>query len=120
MNFNIRVHDRFTIIDFPDDEINFIKATAIKSKLKTLIKQGHSSIIINLAKVDYIDSTALSVLVSIQKMCLENNGELRICCPNNEVEMIFYLTGIDKIVSIFYSEAEAVAYVNPDKLYMNL
>lgn len=108
MNLTIRVLDKFTIVDFPDGELNFVEATAIKSKLKDLIKQGHVNIVVNLRKVDFIDSTAIGTLITMHKICLASGGEFRICCINNEIEMILYLTGVDGFLNIYFSEHEAV------------
>lgn len=108
MDFNLRVLDKFTIVDFPDGDLNFVEATALKIKLKDLVKQGHVNIVVNLRKVDFIDSTAIGTLITIHKNCIAHGGEFRICCLNNEIEMVLYLTGVDSFLNIYYSEHEAV------------
>lgn len=108
LDFNIRIHDKFTILDFPAEEINFIIARSLKSKLKDLIGLGHKNIILNLSRVTYIDSTVLGIIISIHKACLTEGGELRLCNLTSDIEIIFYLTGVDNFLKIFTSEQDAI------------
>lgn len=110
MEIKLRVNDKFTIIDFCDNEMNFLFSRELKEKIRELILSGHSNLIVNLSKVTYIDSTALGILLSINKMCISRGGEFRICCPNQDLEMIFYLTGVDQFLRIFHTEHEALNF----------
>lgn len=108
MKLDVRTQQEYTKLYVAEDEINFIQAETLKSRVKELISQGHKNLLLNLSKVNYIDSTALSVMVSIHKTCLANHGQLRVCCPSNDVEMIFYLTGVDNFLNIDKSEIQSV------------
>jgi anti-sigma B factor antagonist len=65
-------------------------------------------IVVNMQAVNFIDSTALSALVQSLKRSRESNGNLRLCCLQQPVRMIFELTRLDKVFEIFVSEREAV------------
>ena len=77
--------------------------------------KGHAeaekvNLVVNLAGVNFIDSTALSTLVQGLKHCREKNGELHLCCMQQPVRVIFELTRLDKAFSIYTSEEEATAF----------
>ena len=69
---------------------------------------GRTRMIIDLAGVNFVDSTALSTLVRILKRCRERNGNLRLCGLQQSVRVIFELTRLDKAFDIFPGEAEAL------------
>ena len=64
-------------------------------------------IIINLAGVNFIDSTALSTLVRGLKHCREKGGDLHVCNLQQPVRVIFELTRLDKAFEIFPSLEQA-------------
>jgi len=63
---------------------------------------------VNLAQVTFVDSTALSTLVSGMKRARQRDGDLRLCCLQRPVRMIFELTRLDKAFEIFAGEDEAL------------
>lgn len=71
------------------------------------VKAGNAKIIVNLAGVNFIDSTALSTLVRGLKLCREQNGDLHVCMLQQPVRVIFELTRLDKAFDIFPTEEEA-------------
>jgi len=65
-------------------------------------------LVINLGKVDFVDSTALATLVLGMKRARQQQGDLYLCQLQQPVRMVFELTRLDKAFAIFASEAEAV------------
>jgi anti-sigma B factor antagonist len=70
------------------------------------------NIIVNMQDVTFADSTALSLLVVGLKRARELNGDLKLCCLQQNVRMIFELTRLDKVFEILPSELEAVQAFN--------
>ena len=75
-----------------------------------LINARHTSnrTIINLSKVNFIDSTGLSVLVKGMKNHREEKGDMVLCELQQPVRVIFELTRLDKMFAIYATETEAV------------
>ncbi|MBI5294986.1 MAG: STAS domain-containing protein [Chloroflexi bacterium] len=65
-------------------------------------------LVVDLQKVNFIDSTALSTLVRGLKHCREQGGDLHLCSLQQPVRVIFELTRLDKAFDIFASEQEAI------------
>lgn len=68
-------------------------------------------VVVNLRKVDFLDSTGLSALVLGLKRARENQGNLCLCSLQSPVRMIFELTRFDKVFEIFIDEEDAVLAV---------
>jgi len=67
-----------------------------------------AQILVNLADVAFIDSTALGTLVQGLKRCRQGGGDLRLCCLQRPVRMIFELTRLDRAFTILTDEELAV------------
>lgn len=65
-------------------------------------------IVVNLSGVNFVDSSALSILVKGMKRCRQHSGDLVLCKMQQSVKVIFELTRLDKAFSIFDSEESAL------------
>ncbi len=88
-------------------------APSIREFLEAETLQEPAYIVVNLADVVFIDSTALSILVAGMKRARQLNGDLRLCNLQQPVRMIFELTRLDRAFEILAGEAEAIqAFAN--------
>ncbi len=81
----------------------------VQQKFDALLTVGVRYIILDLAAVTFVDSSALTLIVRAMQRCRERNGELLLCglCP--PVRIIFELTRIEKAFRVFDSEVAAQA-----------
>ncbi len=78
-----------------------------KNEIATLIQQGKRTILLNLSKVNFIDSCGLGALISIFKS-LTDKGWLGLCEATPNVADLFKLTRMDRLFDIYSSEKDAV------------
>jgi len=87
-------------------------ATLLHDQLHEFIKAGKLRVIIDLAGVDWMNSTGLGILISGLTTLRNNSGELKLA---NVTEKIQSLLTITKLVTVFESHdsvAEAVQSFN--------
>ena len=82
-------------------EIDVFASPDVKSALVGLIKDGHNLLVIDFAKVAYIDSTGLGALVAALKGTRENGGSIAVVCTNPQIRRIFDITGLVKVFDMF-------------------
>jgi anti-sigma B factor antagonist len=82
-------------------EIDVFASPEVKSALVGLIKEGHNLLVIDFAKVAYIDSTGLGALVAALKGARENGGSIAVVCTNPQIRRIFDITGLVKVFGMF-------------------
>ncbi|MCE5286288.1 MAG: STAS domain-containing protein [Pelosinus sp.] len=75
-------------------------ALLLRTKALAYFAEGHKNFLIDLSKVDYIDSSGLGVLVSLQKRALEHQGALQLHGLTGVVLELFELTRLNKIFEI--------------------
>lgn len=66
---------------------------------------------VNLAGVQFIDSSALATLIQAMKQYRQQQGDVYLCNLQQTVRIIFELTQLEKVFTIFTSEEEATAAV---------
>ncbi|MHB0913676.1 MAG: STAS domain-containing protein [Armatimonadota bacterium] len=99
-----------SIIDL-EGEVDVYTAPQLKQQIINMLDAGTNHVVVNLSAVDYLDSTALGVLIGGLKRLRERNGSLDLLCPNPRIRRIFEITGLDKIFDMYNSEEEAISRI---------
>jgi anti-sigma B factor antagonist len=87
--------------------IDTITSKDLEAKLNDAIEKRKEKMIINLAKVDYISSVGLRVLLAALKRQKHNQGSLPLVSLQPFVQNVFKITGLDKVFQIFPTEDAA-------------
>lgn len=90
-------------------EVDVYSAPQAKQAMQELIDNGVTNLLIDLQNTDYLDSTAMGVLVGMLRRVAENNGWVRLVGPRPRVRRLFEITRLDQILPIFETEDEALA-----------
>ena len=80
----------------------------LRDRMNELLTEGHSRFVLNLAGVDYIDSSGLGQLVAIWTSIRNKDGHMTILSPSKRVERLFEITRLHTVFQIAQSEADAV------------
>ena len=90
-------------------EIDVYTAPKLREALIDLVNGGSYHIVVDVERVDFLDSTGLGVLVGGLKRVRAHNGSLRVVCTQERLLKIFRITGLTKVFSIHDSVSDAVA-----------
>jgi anti-sigma B factor antagonist len=90
-----------------EGEVDVYTAPQLKQTMIDLLEQGARRIIVDLTNVEYLDSTALGVLIGGLKRLREADGNLVLICPSARIKRVFEITGLDKIFEMYNCEDEA-------------
>jgi anti-sigma B factor antagonist len=88
--------------------IDTITSKDLDAKLNKRTEEKTKNIILNLAKVDYISSVGLRVLLAALKRHKQNQGSMPLVSLQPFVQNVFKITGLDKIFQIFPTEETAL------------
>lgn len=89
-------------------EIDVYTAPRLRDEISDLVGQGRHRLIIDMEKVDFLDSTGLGVLVGGLKKVRAHDGSMELICSQDRLLKIFRITGLAKVFTIHASEAEAL------------
>jgi anti-sigma B factor antagonist len=99
-------HGRLTVGD---------SATALRDRLRQLAAEGHTRIILNLAEVDYIDSTGLGTLVICFTSLRKAGGGLHLLNVSRRNIELLILTKLATVFELFDDEQNAVNSFFPNR-----
>jgi anti-sigma B factor antagonist len=102
--------DASTSVVKVEGELDLASAPSLKWALTDVLEASVTHIVVDLAPVTFIDSTALGVLVGFSRG-LTGGARLAISGAEGDVLNIFELTGLDSTFEMFTTLDEALAWV---------
>jgi anti-sigma B factor antagonist len=82
----------------PPRRLNLVSAPRLTAVVNEVIALGRPRIIIDLSGTEFIDSSGLGALVSSLKKARQAGGDLRIAGLAPQVQAVFTLTNLDRIL----------------------
>jgi anti-sigma B factor antagonist len=101
--------DKRTSVISIEGELDLATAPRLKWMLIDALEAGHEELVVDLSLTTFMDSTALGVLVGVNRS-LGVDARMAIVCPRSAVLKIFELSGLDGVFTIFSTVDEALAY----------
>ncbi|GAA4693253.1 STAS domain-containing protein [Phytohabitans rumicis] len=77
-------------------EVDVYTAPRLRERLVELIDGGARRVVVDLNRVDFLDSTGLGVLVGAQKRLRPVGGTLMLVCTKEPLLKIFRITALDQ------------------------
>ena len=108
LTLDSRTDGPFQIIEV-GGEIDVYTAPRLREAIVTAIEAGHTRLVIDVERVEFLDSTGLGVLVGALKKVRADGGTLDIVCTQERILKIFDITGLDKVFGLHQSVARAIA-----------
>lgn len=84
-------------------------AVALNEQLHALIDQGKSNVVVDLARVNFMNSSGLGMLIGGLTTMKNAGGDLRICNATDKIESLLMITKLITVFQHFKSLDEAVA-----------
>lgn len=108
MEIKQRDHGGIAILDL-SGRLDLSSGTILKEHIKKLFAKNVTSVHLNLAGVEFINSSGLGSLVSIMKETRLVKGRFTLSNLANYVQEIFEITQLSHIFEIYTTEEEALA-----------
>lgn len=95
----------FTVLEV-GGEVDVYTAPRLRERLIELVDGGARDVVVDLGRVDFLDSTGLGVLVGALKRLRAVGGTFRLVCAKEPLLKIFRITALDQVFPI-HSTVEA-------------
>ena len=100
--------DGIEIVDV-EGEIDVYTAPRLRELLIELVNSSHYQLVVNMEKVEFLDSTGLGVLDGGLKRVQAHDGSLDLVCTQERILKIFRITGLTKVFGIHDTVDLAIA-----------
>src|SRR5712691_11298432 len=84
------------------------EGAALRERIRNMFS-GTRKIVVNLDKVDHIDSGGLGMLMGLFVSARTRGGELKLVSPNKHVKDVLRRTNLDTVFKVYGNDDEAVA-----------
>ena len=81
----------------------------LDAAIKGMLQKDVKAFILDITALDYVDSSGIGMLVSCLTNAKKAGGELKLVGANPRIKRIFAMTGVDSIMSMYGTMAEATA-----------
>jgi anti-sigma B factor antagonist len=92
-----------------EGRLDLTSASSLKEASKNVLNNESKKVILNLDKVDFINSSGLGALVSILKEVRNSQGAMKLTNLAPYVKEIFDITQLTNIFEIFTDEKQALS-----------
>ena len=100
--------DGIEVIDV-EGTIDIYTAPRLRELLIDLASTDNCQLIVNMDKVEFLDSTGLGVLVGGLKRVRAHDGSLDLVCTQERILKLFRITGLTKVFGIYETVNQAIA-----------
>jgi anti-sigma B factor antagonist len=107
LTLNDRKEGDWTVLEV-GGEVDVYTAPKLRERLVELVGDGQYRIIVDMTKVEFLDSTGLGVLVGGLKRIRSHEGNLALVCNAERILKIFRITGLTKVFPIYDTLDEAL------------
>ncbi len=109
LTINERTAENVTILDL-DGKITIGDGSVqLREAVRKLLEQGHKNLLIDLGKVDYVDSSGIGELVSCYTTTKNQGGQLKLLNLTKKIQDLLSITKLLTVFETFESESEALA-----------
>jgi anti-sigma B factor antagonist len=84
-------------------EVDVYTAPRLRERLIDLIDRGARDVVVDLGRVDFLDSTGLGVLVGALKRLRAAGGTFSLVCAREPLLKIFRITALDQVFPLYES-----------------
>lgn len=82
---------------------------AVRNSVRDVLKNGGKKIILNLAEVNYIDSSGIGELVSSYTTVTNQGGKLKLLNLTKKIQELLAITKLLTVFSVYDSEQQAIS-----------
>jgi anti-sigma B factor antagonist len=90
-------------------ELDMATAPRLRACLNGVIERGPELVVVDLSRVDFLDSVALAVLLAARKALKEASRMAIVVAPGSYARLIFDVTGVDQWLHLVGDRDEAFA-----------
>ena len=88
-------------------------APEAEKRLRTLLEEGMTRVVLDLSEVEYVSSGGLRVIIMLTKALERKMGELKLCGLTPFVSEVFKITNLAKRYDICATRDEALSAFSP-------
>lgn len=91
-----------------EGRVDATSSPGLEQKIAPYLEKPSPKVLLDFARVDYLSSAGMRLLLSVSKKAKSSGGLVAICSLGEEVLEIIKMAGFERILAIYSTEKEAV------------
>ena len=88
--------------------LDIATSPTVRATLVSASKRGDHRLIVDLTRVDFLDSTGLGALIGGQRRAKEFSGEVRLVAKEGQILRLLRITGLLKVFAVYATLEDAL------------
>lgn len=109
MKYSIRTAGNVVILDVEGKILLGEGDVEIKQAVDDLVAQGRKNLLLNMARVPYVDSAGLGEIIRCFTSMRKNGGQLKLLSPNERLVDLLTITKLVNVFDWYNDEASALS-----------
>lgn len=107
MSVSVSSYGEAEVVHLPE-KLTMSNAAEIKSALNAMLEEGRHRLVVDMAGVNFTDSSGLAVLVALYKGIGAKNGRVVLLSPQASVQSLLELTRLQELFEIYQDPRAAI------------
>jgi anti-sigma B factor antagonist len=107
MELSTQEYKRVAVVEI-SGRIDAARAPDLEAELQELLSKGHQNLILDMAKVEFVSSSGLRVMLTARKSAQKSGGDLSIAQPSERVKDTLDIAGLDVIFKTYEDRETAI------------
>lgn len=108
MSISTKVENGYMVIATGVERLDVVNMKEMKESMMEIVESGHHKIVVDLSSVSFVDSSGLSVIISLFKRLNTLQGEFKLCGLREQPNELLQITQLHKLITIVDSCDAAV------------
>ncbi len=109
LDTTVRYAGKRTAVVVVTGDVDLHTAPVLRAEALTAVGHGAPHLVLDMAEVDFVDSTGLSTLIVLLHASQEAGGSLRVACVPERLLRMVTMTGISELLPVHDTVADALA-----------
>jgi anti-sigma B factor antagonist len=109
MTIKEKMHGTVAVLTLKGNLMGDPDTENFREKIRSLLQEGFSKIVVDMKGVRWISSTGLGTLIAALTSVKNKNGELRLANVTEKVESLFAITQLVKVFKTYETVDRAIA-----------
>jgi anti-sigma B factor antagonist len=89
--------------------LDLATAPSVRAALVDAVGAGKHDIVVDLSKLEFLDSTGLGALIGAHRRAIENDGSVRLAVGDGAIARLLNITGLMRVFPVYATLEDALA-----------
>ena len=109
-NYSLKDHNGLIILEMEGNLVDKAEAIDIGAEVEEKFAAGKNRFVIDLSKLEYMNSTGLNIILNLMNKSRDKGGEAVVAGATPRIKSLFSVTKLDSVFTMKSSKEEALSY----------